>query len=81
MTLVDLSYPISEDMETYPTDPDVCITTEKEIEKNRSLLHSFTMGTHTGTHLDAPAHILKNGKKLILQLMLFLIASTIQKIH
>ena len=31
---------------------------------DRTLLHSFTMGTHTGTHLDAPAHIISGGKTL-----------------
>ena len=64
MKYVDLSHPISNDMSTYPTDPDVCIVREKEISSDRSLLHRFTMGTHTGTHLDAPSHIIPRGKTL-----------------
>jgi len=64
MKIVDLTHLISNNMSTYPTDPDVSIVLEKEISKDRSLLHSFTMGTHTGTHLDVPAHIIPNGKTL-----------------
>ena len=64
MNLIDLSYPVSNNMATYPTDPDVTIRMEKNIKTHHSLLHSFTMGTHTGTHLDAPAHVIKNGKTL-----------------
>ena len=64
MNLIDLSYPISNNMTTYPTDPDVTIRMEKNIKTHHSLLHSFSMGTHTGTHLDAPAHVIKNGKTL-----------------
>ena len=62
MKLVDLSHIISNEMTTYPSDPDVEIRIEKDIINNRSLLHSFKMGTHTGTHLDAPAHVIPNGK-------------------
>ena len=64
MKLVDLSHPISNEMSTYPSDPDVSIKVQKQIENDGSLLHSFSMGTHTGTHLDAPAHIIPNTKTL-----------------
>ena len=64
MPYIDLTHPISSSMSTYPSDPNVMISKEKSIENNNSLLHSFKMGTHTGTHLDVPAHILINGKTL-----------------
>ena len=64
MRFVDLSHPISKKMTTYPTDPNVSIVREKEIHLDRTLLHRFSMGTHTGTHLDAPAHIISGGKTL-----------------
>jgi len=64
MIIVDLTHPISNDMTTYPSDPNVAIVREKEIHSDRSLLHRFTMGTHTGTHLDVPAHIISDGKTL-----------------
>ena len=64
MRFVDLSHQISNEMSTYPSDPDISIVREKEINSDRTLLHRFTMGTHTGTHLDAPAHIISGGKLL-----------------
>jgi len=64
MKFVDLSHPISDEMSTYPSDPDISIVREKEIHSDRTLLHRFTMGTHTGTHLDVPAHIISGGKTL-----------------
>jgi arylformamidase len=64
MKYIDLSFPISNEMATYPSDPDISIVREKEIHADRTLLHSFTMGTHTGTHLDVPAHIISGGKTL-----------------
>ena len=64
MKFVDMSHPISNGMSTYPSDPEVSIVMEKEIAADRSLLHCFSMGTHTGTHLDVPAHIIHSGKTL-----------------
>ena len=64
MRFVELSHPISNEMTTYPSDPNITIVREKEIHLDRTLLHRFTMGTHTGTHLDAPAHIISGGKTL-----------------
>jgi len=64
MKFVDLSHPISNNMPTYPSDPNISIVREKEIHSSRTLLHRFTMGTHTGTHLDSPAHIISGGKTL-----------------
>ena len=64
MNFVDLSHPLSNNMPTYPSDPDVSIICEKDIETDNTLLHGFKMGTHTGTHLDVPAHIIPDGKKL-----------------
>ena len=64
MNCIDLSHPISNDMSTYPSDPNVSITRVKEILTDHTLLHTFTMGTHTGTHLDVPAHIIPDGKTL-----------------
>ena len=64
MRFVDLSHPISNEMATYPSDPKVSIVREKEINSDRTLLHRFTMGTHTGMHLDVPAHIIFGGKTL-----------------
>jgi len=64
MKFIDLSHPIANNMPTYPSDPAISIVREKEIHLDRTLVHRFSMGTHTGTHLDAPAHIISGGKTL-----------------
>ena len=64
MKWIDLSHLIVDKMPTYPSDPDVSIIKEKNINNNGTLLHSFQMGTHTGTHLDAPAHVIPNSNTL-----------------
>ncbi len=57
--LYDISLTIQPDMITYPGDAPVRIDTVKSIARgdssNLSLLH---MGTHSGTHIDAPGHFL-----------------------
>jgi kynurenine formamidase len=64
MKFIDLSHPVSNAMPTYPSDPDISIIREKDIDTDNTLVHSFKMGTHTGTHLDVPAHIILGGKTL-----------------
>ena len=64
MNYIDLSHLISKNTKTYPSDPDIEIKIEKKIATDNSLLHSFKLGTHTGTHLDAPAHILEKTKTI-----------------
>jgi len=64
MKLIDLSHPLNNLTSTYPSDPDISIIREKNIDTDNTLLHSFKMGTHSGTHLDAPAHIINDGKTI-----------------
>ena len=64
MKIVDLSHRLYHNMPTYPSDPDLKIQCEKDIKTHNTLVHSFSMGTHTGTHIDAPSHVVKEGKNL-----------------
>jgi kynurenine formamidase len=64
MKIIDLSYSILNESPTYPTDPKIEIKKEKSINVNGSMLHSIKISTHTGTHLDVPAHIIEGGKNL-----------------
>ena len=64
MKTIDLSHQLFNAMPTYPSDPELDIECIKNINNNNTLLHRLSMGTHTGTHIDAPSHILKNGKYL-----------------
>ena len=62
--IYDISIPIKNNMVTYPGDPAVEISSFRRIAKgdscNITILH---MGSHTGTHLDAPYHFNQDGAK------------------
>ena len=63
--VIDISVPTRVGMHSFPGDPTVTITPVRQLEQgdpcNLSLL---TMGSHTGTHVDAPYHFLKHGARL-----------------
>lgn len=64
MKVIDLSHAISESMPFYPgTDPPV-FEEACTIAKDGFAEKRITLFTHTGTHLDAPAHILPGAKTL-----------------
>jgi len=64
MEIIDISRTISGGMEVYPGDPKVTIEVVKTIDNDGSLLSKISMGLHTGTHMDAPAHYIKWGKTI-----------------
>lgn len=62
--IIDLTHPISEGMPVYPgTEPPV-LKTECTIEEIGFLEKKISLFSHTGTHMDAPAHLIKNAKTL-----------------
>ena len=64
MTIIDLSHSISENMPVYPgTEPPV-IRTGCSISKDGFLEKKISLFSHTGTHMDAPAHLLEEGTTL-----------------
>jgi arylformamidase len=55
--LVDVSVPLAAGMATYPGNPEFEMTPVKRIAAGDSSNNSrLVMGTHTGTHVDAPKH-------------------------
>jgi len=64
MKFVDLTMPISNAMPVLPDDPVPEITRYASIEKEGWNLHRLGLYTHLGTHIDAPWHLLADGKKL-----------------
>lgn len=62
MQIYDLSMLIESGMATYPGDPWVLFEQAKSYEKDGINVLSLCLGTHTGTHVDAPKHHLKRGK-------------------
>ncbi len=63
--LIDISLPLSPLTVTYPGDPAVEIEKVKGASADDvALVHKLCMGTHSGTHIDAPAHIVRGGQAL-----------------
>lgn len=59
---VDLTQTIENGMTTYVGDPDPKIIRWKSLAKDGVNLSLLTLGSHTGTHVDAPVHFVKGGK-------------------
>lgn len=64
MRIVDLSVRINEDTPVYPGDPKTKIEPAGQLAKDGFNDHFVSMGTHVGTHIDAPMHMLEDGKSL-----------------
>ncbi len=62
MKIIDISWPISNDMTTYKNKKPVKIEPVKVFEKDKVRDTNILFNTHTGTHIDAPSHFLQNGK-------------------
>jgi arylformamidase len=59
---VDVSVPIYAGMVHFPNNPPIEIDTLTHVERGDiCTLSRLTMGTHTGTHIDAPIHFLPGG--------------------
>jgi arylformamidase len=57
MDLVDVTLRLSPDVPTYPGNPPFSITPVKRIATGGSSnVSALTLGTHAGTHVDAPRH-------------------------
>ncbi len=64
MTIIDVSWPIAETMTGYKDRKSVTFEQLKTFEKDSVRSSRITIDSHTGTHIDAPAHFLADGKPL-----------------
>jgi arylformamidase len=65
--LYDVTVPITNTMAVWPGDPPVQLMRTSHLSKDKShsvQVTAITMGSHTGTHFDAPFHMIDGGKKL-----------------
>ncbi len=59
---LDISVPLKDGMVHWPGDPPIRIENVKDIEHGASsTLSMISMGSHTGTHMDAPLHFIRQG--------------------
>jgi arylformamidase len=65
MTSFDITLPISGDLCVWPGDPPVDIQPDSQIRAGDGANTSrMTLGSHTGTHVDPPWHVVLDGKQL-----------------
>lgn len=62
--LVDLSVPLNEQTPVYPGDPQTTVRQNGILAKDGYEDHFVGVGTHVGTHIDAPRHMIEGGKTL-----------------
>lgn len=59
---VDLSHPLRTGMPGYPGDPTVEFESALTIASDGVAVERLSLGSHAGTHLDAPAHAVRGGR-------------------
>jgi len=63
--IVDLTHTLEEDMPVWPTHPRFFMNSIESLDKgDEAFINQITMGEHCGTHVDAPAHFVRNGKTI-----------------
>ena len=64
MKVIDLTLTISENIPVFPGSPKPNFINWESIEKDGYNLELLFLSTHTGTHIDAPYHFLREGQKI-----------------
>lgn len=64
MRVVDLSIPIDESTPFYPGDPEPRVCAAATIARDGFNVSRLELGSHTGTHCDAPVHFFDDGLTL-----------------
>ncbi len=63
MKRYDITVPVSNTMPVWPGDPKVRLERKKSIPQGDLCnLTALTMGVHSGTHIDAPLHVIDGGR-------------------
>lgn len=62
--IVDLSVPVNAETQVYPGDPVLKFSVHSTIARDGFNLLNVSMGSQTGTHVDAPFHFSETGLKI-----------------
>ncbi len=61
MRIYDISVPLSNELHAYPGDPRVLVEPVLTLADDGADVCRITLAGHSGTHLDAPSHMLEGG--------------------
>lgn len=64
MKYIDLTHTFTDNMPVYPGDPPSSLKKTATIEKDTYTDHQINSFMHVGTHMDAPLHMIKEGKTM-----------------
>lgn len=64
MHVIELTHALTSDLTVYPGTPQPILQQVNSIERDWFRQTALTLYSHHGTHMDAPAHILPDGKTL-----------------
>jgi arylformamidase len=65
--IYDVTVPISNSMAVWPGDPAIQLSAQSHLSRDKThtvRLTAIQIGSHTGTHIDAPLHMIDGGKRL-----------------
>ena len=62
--LIDMTHTITQEIPVHPGDPAPVISKGSTITKDGCRTTQFSLCSHTGTHMDAPSHLLRDGRSL-----------------
>ena len=64
MRIIDLTHPLSDDMPVYPGLARPAFEQIAEVERDGYAMSRYELLNHTGTHIDAPSHMIADGDTL-----------------
>lgn len=62
--MIDLSHELHTAMPVYPGDPEVAVADALTLERDGAAVSELHLGTHSGTHIDAPSQTVVGGRTL-----------------
>lgn len=62
--LVDLTQPLVPGMPVFPGDPEVSADPVLDVVRDGCAVTAWRLGSHSGTHVDAPSHVVPGGADL-----------------
>ncbi|MFX1520376.1 MAG: cyclase family protein [Promethearchaeota archaeon] len=62
--IIDISVSLENGMPVYPGDPSPDFKATRTLKEHGVLVTQMQLGTHTGSHMDAPLHFIEGGKSI-----------------
>lgn len=64
INIIDITTELNDKVKVYEGDPQVLIEQFATVEGNGYAITKISMGSHSGTHIDAPSHVIEGGRSV-----------------